>query len=156
MRVLENITYDELQINDYATFTKTLSDENLVLFAAATGNLPVASLNIEAATKVVYDQEHGFASWAGTLISAAFDKVIPGPGSIFLEQDLSAKIKVERGDTLTVKLTVDKKLDNHRVLFHAEVKNQNGDIVVDGTAKVIAPVDKISCEAPPITNAIVK
>ena len=146
MRVLENITYEELQINDYATFTKTLSDENLVLFAATRGNLPVASLNVEAAKKVVFDEKIGYGMWASSLISTAFDKVIPGPGSIYLEQSLKFNMKVNLGDTLTVKLTVDEKIEDHRVIFSCEVKNQDGDTVIEGSSKVIAPTEKLSID----------
>ena len=146
MRVLENITYDELQISDYATFGKTLSDENLVLFAASQVDLPLNSLTVEAAEKNVYDQTIGYGMWASSLISTAFNKVIPGPGSIYLDQNLSFKQKVERGDTLTVKLTVLQKLENHRVLFQCDVQNQDGEIVVSGESTVIAPIDKVSVD----------
>ena len=146
MRVLENITYDELRISDYATFTKTLSDENLVLFAAADGELPLSKMTVDAAREKSYDERIGYGMWASSLISTAFDKVIPGPGSIYLDQNLSFKSKVELGDTLTVKLTVLQKLENHRVLFQCEVTNQEGKIVVAGESTVIAPIDKISLD----------
>lgn len=156
MRVLENITYDELQIEDYATFTKNLSDENLLLFAANTGDLDVSSLCIDSAIKVAYDDQIGFGNWAASLISTAFEKVIPGPGSIYVDQDLSFHHKVERGDTLTVKLTVHEKQEHHRVIFQVEVKNQEGECVIDGTSTVIAPVEKISIEPPKITKVDLK
>lgn len=146
MRVLENITYDELRVNDYATFTNTLSDENLILFAAKNENSSLRALTVEAASKSAYDDTIGYGMWASYLISKAFDKVIPGPGSIYLDQNLSFKSKVELGDTLTVKLTVLQKLENHRVLFQCNVSNQEGDVVVCGESTVIAPIDKISVE----------
>jgi 3-hydroxybutyryl-CoA dehydratase len=146
MRVLENITYDELRINDYATFSKTLSDENLVLFAASNGDLPLSALTVEAAEKKTYDSAIGYGMWASSLISTAFDKVIPGPGSIYLDQNLSFKQKVELGDTLTVKLTVIRKLENHRVLFQCDVQNQDGEVIVSGESTVIAPIDKVSLD----------
>ena len=146
MRVLENITYDELRIDDYATFTKTLSDDNLLLFAATNSDIPLSSLTIECAKEKVYDDTIGFGMWASSLISTAFDKVIPGPGSIYLDQNLSFKRKVEHGDTLTVKLTVLQKLENHRVLFQCDVSNQEGEVIVSGESTVIAPIDKISID----------
>jgi acyl dehydratase len=146
MRVLENITYDELRVSDYATFTKTLSDENLILFAAKSGDVPISALSVDAARKAVYDNVIGYGMWASQLISQAFDKVIPGPGSIYLDQNLSFKSKVELDDTLTVKLTVLQKLENHRVLFQCDVSNQEGEVIVCGESTVIAPIDKISIE----------
>lgn len=146
MRVLENITYDELRISDYATFTETLSGENLILFAAMNDQAPLSELTVEAAKKNAYDETIGYGMWASYLISKAFERVIPGPGSIYLDQNLDFKKKVELGDTLTVKLTVVNKLDNHRVLFQCDVSNQDGEVIVDGESTVIAPIDKISIE----------
>jgi acyl dehydratase len=156
MRVLENITYDELRVSDYATFTKTLSDENLVLFAATNGDMPLSALSVDAAKKNVYDDTVGYGMWASSLISTAFDKVIPGPGSIYLDQNLSFKRKVELGDTLTVKLTVLQKLENHRVLFQCDVSNQDGEVVVNGESTVIAPIDKISVDQQSLPRVHIK
>lgn len=146
MRVLENIVYDELQENDYATFTKTLSEESLILFAAASEQITLTSLDIESIQKAVYREDIGYGMWASSLISNAFSKVMPGPGSIYLEQDLKFSLPVKLGDTLTVKLTVKEKLLNHRVIFICEVQNQEGDDVVSGEAKIIAPTEKIALE----------
>ena len=88
MRVLENIVYDELQENDYATFTKTLSEDSLVLFAATSEQVTLKGFDLESAQKAVYREDIGYGLWASSLISSAFSKVMPGPGSIYLEQDL--------------------------------------------------------------------
>ena len=146
MRVLENIIYDELQENDYATFTKTLNDETLLLFAAASEQITLTSLNAEAVKQAVYRDDIGYGLWASSLISNAFSKVMPGPGSIYLEQDLKFNKPVQLGDTLTVRLTVHEKLPNNRVIFQCDVQNQEGDNIVSGMAKVIAPSEKISLE----------
>jgi acyl dehydratase len=146
MRVLENITYDELQENDYATFTKTLSEESLVLFAAASEHITLTSLDSDTIKNAVYRDDIGYGMWASSLITNAFSKVMPGPGSIYLEQNLKFSLPVQLGDTLTVKLTVKEKLEHHRVVFICEVQNQQGDDVVSGEALVIAPSEKISLE----------
>jgi len=146
MRVLENITYNELQIGDYATFTKTLSDDALVLFAASSGEISATALNLDAAKKAIHKKDIGFGMWASSLISTAFSKVIPGPGSIYLEQQLIFNQAVQLDDTLTVKLTVQEKLEHSHVIFQCEVVNQNGDLVVQGESRVIAPTEKISLD----------
>jgi 3-hydroxybutyryl-CoA dehydratase len=146
MRVLENIIYDELQDNDYATFTKTLSEESLILFAASSEHITLSGLDPEAIRNSVYREDIGYGMWASSLISNAFSKVMPGPGSIYLEQDLSFSLPVKLGDTLTVKLTVKEKLAHNRVIFLCDVQNQEAQTVVTGEAIVIAPSEKISLE----------
>lgn len=148
MRALENITYDELHTGDYATFTKTLTEEELVLFAAASGDVNPVNLDPEYASSTTFKERIGHGMWSGSLISAALSTVIPGPGTIHLEQQLKFNMPVKLGDTLTVKLTVQEKQERHRVLFSCEVTNQDEDMVVSGEAKVIAPTEKVSLEEP--------
>lgn len=156
MRVLENITYDELQDNDYATFTKTLSEESLILFAAASEHITLTSLDSDTIKNAVYRDDIGYGMWASSLISNAFSKVMPGPGSIYLEQNLKFNLPVQLGDALTVKLTVKEKLANNRVVFHCEVQNQEGELVVAGEAIVIAPSEKISLDQETLPKVSIK
>lgn len=146
MRVLENIIYDELQVGDYATFTKTLTEEQLVLFAAASSDTNPQSLELENVKKELLNPDFGYGMWSESIITAAIDNVIPGPGTIYLEQQLKFEQKVDIGNTLTVKLTIKEKLERHRVIIHCEVTNQDAELVVSGEAKVIAPTEKISIE----------
>jgi acyl dehydratase len=143
MRVLENVTYDELHIGDYATFTKTLTEEQLILFAAASIDTNPQSLMLEAVKKDLLKADIGYGMWSESIITAAISNVIPGPGTIYLEQQLKFERKVDIGNTLTVKLTIKEKLERHRVIINCEVTNQDSELVVSGEAKVIAPTDKV-------------
>lgn len=146
MRVLENIIYDDLHVGDYATFTKTLTEEQLVLFAAASSDINPQSLTFETVKKDLFKTDIGYGMWSESVISAAIANVIPGPGTIYLEQQLKFAQAVELGNTLTVKLTIKEKLERHRVIIACEVTNQDAELVVSGEAKVIAPTDKVSVE----------
>jgi acyl dehydratase len=86
--------------------------------------------------------------WSGSLISAALATVMPGPGTVYLEQSLAFKRPVKLDDTLTVTLSVLRKERRNRVVFQCEVLNQNGEKVVTGEAKVVAPSEKISLRKP--------
>lgn len=148
MRALENITYDELQVGDYATFTKTLTDEELILFAAASGDINPCSIDPKTLNDTIFNKHIGHGMWAGSIISAALSTVIPGPGVICLEQNLKFNLPVKLGDTLITKLTVVEKLERNRVIFDCEVVNQDLESVVSGQSKVIAPTEKVSMERP--------
>jgi len=155
MRALENITYEELHAGDYATFSKTLTEEELVLFAAASGDVNPVSMDTEFASKSTFKERIGHGMWSGSLISAALSTVIPGPGTIHLEQHMKFNLPVKLGDTLTVRLTVKEKQDRNRVIFECEVNNQDADLVVSGEAKVIAPTEKISLETPVLPRIVI-
>ncbi len=148
---LENITYDELNEGDSATFTRTLTEDELVLFAAVSGDVNPVHLDSEFAAESMFRERIAHGMWSGSLISAALATVMPGPpGTIYLEQSLSFKRPVKLDDTLTVTLSVLRKEPKNRVSFGCDVRNQNGDQVVTGEAKVIAPpTEKISLQKPP-------
>jgi len=146
MSELRNITFDELQVNDYATFTRPLTEEAMIIYAASKESKKSLDIDINTLTKSLYQENIGYGLWASDLISKAFLTVIPGPGSIHLEQDLKFQTSVELQDTLTIKLSVAEKLEHNRVLFTCEVFNQEGELVVSGKAKVIAPSEKIALD----------
>jgi len=146
--ILENITYDELQENDSATYVRTLTEDELVLFAAVSGDVNPVHLDSEFAAESVFRERIAHGMWSGSLISAALATVMPGPGTIYLEQSLSFKRPVKLDDTLTVNLKVISKERKNRVVFLCDVRNQNDEQVVVGDAKVIAPTQKMSFTRP--------
>ncbi|MCG8612588.1 MAG: MaoC family dehydratase N-terminal domain-containing protein [Pseudomonadales bacterium] len=151
---MENITYEELQIGDSATFSKTLTENELVLFAAVSGDVNPVHLDSDFAKGTMFKERIAHGMWSGALVSAALATVLPGPGTIYLGQELSFKRPVKIDDTLPVKLTVAKKEEKNRVIIDCLVSNQKDETVVTGTATVMAPTEKLSIDKPtlpPIT-----
>jgi acyl dehydratase len=80
---------------------------------------------------------HGMFS--GALISAAVACTLPGPGTIYLGQQMSFQKPVKIGDTLTVRLEILEKLPKFKVRIATNVYNQNDELVVQGEAEILAP-----------------
>jgi acyl dehydratase len=156
MRAIENITYEELHAGDYATFTETLSEDELILFAAQSGNINPAELTTDAVQKSTYSDKIGYGMWAANILNTAVTSVIPGPGTIHLEQELNFSGKVELGDTLSARLTIFEKLERNRVAINCEVRNQNDDVVVHGVATVVAPTQKISVNETSLPRVLIE
>lgn len=146
--IMENMTYDELQEGDSATYERTLTEDDLVLFAAASGDVNPVHLDPEYAAQSVYKERIAHGMWSGSLVSAALATVMPGPGSIYREQSLSFRRPVRLGDTLTVNLRVIRKARQNLVFFSCDVRNQNGEQIAVGEAKAIAPTTKLSLKKP--------
>ena len=146
--ILENTTYDELQEGDSATYSRTLTEDELVLFAAVSGDVNPVHLDPEYAATTVYQERIAHGMWSGSLISAALATVMPGPGTIHLDQSLSFRKPVHLEDTLTVTLTIVSKEARNRVVVKCEIINQNNQQVLIGEAKVIAPRKKMSLPKP--------
>jgi phosphate butyryltransferase len=78
------------------------------------------------------------------LISSVLGTKLPGPGTIYLAQDLRFLLPVGIGDTITATLTVTEKHDERRdVTLDCRCTNQNGQLVISGTARVRAPTEKV-------------
>lgn len=148
MEVLENITYDELQVGDSAACSRTLTEEELILFAAVSGDVNPIHLDAGFAAGTIFGERIAHGMWSGALISAALATVIPGPGTIYLEQSMKFKAPVKLQDVLSVRLTVAEKRPKNRVVFDCTVTNQSGDTVVEGQSVVIAPTEKLTLDRP--------
>ncbi|OPX56006.1 Acyl dehydratase [Oceanospirillum multiglobuliferum] len=148
MTTLVNRTYDEIQEGDSATLARTLTEKELVLFAAVSGDVNPVHLDAEFAKTTMFGEQIAHGMWSGSLISAALATVLPGPGTIYLGQELSFRRPVKLADTLTVTLTVKEKLSKNRVILDTLVTNQDGEKVVVGTATVMAPTEKAELTAP--------
>lgn len=148
MTVLVNKTYDEIQVGDTATLERALTEKELVLFAAVSGDVNPVHLDADFAKTTMFGEQIAHGMWSGSLISAALATVLPGPGTIYLGQELSFRRPVKLADTLTVTLTVKEKLSKNRVVIDTLVTNQNEEKVVVGTATVMAPTEKSELQAP--------
>jgi phosphate acetyltransferase/phosphate butyryltransferase len=85
---------------------------------------------------------HGM--WGATLISTLLGTKLPGPGTVYCDQTLSFHQQVTVGDTITVSITVSgKETESHKIIFDCQGVNQHGDVVISGTATVIAPTTKV-------------
>lgn len=142
--MLENLTYDELFVGQNAKLIRTLTLEDIQAFAAVSGDTNPAHLDPEYANDTIFHGVIAHGMWGGALISALLGTKFPGPGTIYLQQDLHFSKPVRIGDTLSVLVTVISKEDaKKRVELDCLVENQKGEKVLYGTARIIAPSQKI-------------
>jgi 3-hydroxybutyryl-CoA dehydratase len=147
--ILENFTFDELSIGQTASYSKTIGERDLILFAAVSGDVNPVHLDPEFAANTMFKERIAHGMWTGAIVSAALALTLPGPGAIYLSQNLSFRAPVKIGDTVTVKLTVtEKREDKKYVTLACDVVNQTGKTVATGTAQVIAPAQKMRIPAP--------
>ncbi|MER3447481.1 MAG: enoyl-CoA hydratase [Candidatus Dadabacteria bacterium] len=144
MEYIENKTFDEIKVGDSASLVRTLTMNDIDLFALMSGDINPARVRAQWFHRII---AHGM--WDGSLISVSLISVLigtklPGPGTIYLSHTLGFKKPVIPGDTLTVTVTVTVKDEKtHLVKLDCQCVNQNGDIVISGSAEVIAPTEKI-------------
>lgn len=141
---LENITYDELRVGQSARLLRTLTLADIQAFAAVSGDTNPAHLDPEYANDTLFHGVIAHGMWGGALISALLGTQFPGPGTIYLDQQLHFAKPVRIGDTLSVTATVVAKDDaKKRVELDCQVTNQKGERVLHGVARVMAPTTRI-------------
>jgi phosphotransacetylase/acyl dehydratase len=145
MAVIENRTFDEISVGDIATLERTLTEQDIMLFAVMSGDINPAHVDPEYATSSRFREVIGHGMWTGALISTVLGTDFPGPGTIYLSQSLRFRRPVKVGDTISIKVTAkEKDASKGKVLLDTECTNQDGEVVVSGAAEVIAPKDKVS------------
>jgi len=141
---IENQTFDEIAIGATASLTRKLTRRDIELFAVMSGDVNPAHVDPEYAKSDMFHKIIAHGMWGGALISTVLGTELPGPGTIYLDQTFRFLGPVALGDTVTVTVTAREKDEkHHRVRFDCKCINQNGKVVIDGSALVIAPTEKI-------------
>jgi acyl dehydratase len=148
---IENRTYDEISIGDSASLARTITEADIQLFAALSGDINPAHLDHEYAQGSMFGGVIAHGIFSGALVSTVLGVQLPGPGTIYLGQTLRFARPVKPGDRLTVTVTAREKFDDKkRVVFDCVCINQDGKAVVKGEAEVLAPTEKVRRPAMPV------
>ncbi|EFR30497.1 MaoC family dehydratase [Eremococcus coleocola] len=135
------MTEEKYYVGQSDSFTKTVTEADVVLFAGVTGDLNPAHVNDVYAKNSMFKGRIAHGMFSAGLISAVFGTKLPGPGTIYLSQTLQFRKPVYFNDTITATVTIKEIDEKGRILFDTTVTNQNGDTVVTGEAKMLPPKD---------------
>ena len=131
---------DQLKTGDSDEFSKTVSESDVYLFAGITGDLNPAHVDEVYAGKTFFKSRIAHGMLSGGFISTVVGTMLPGPGSIYREQQLRFVAPVRIGDTITARVeVVEIHADKNKVLLRTTCTNQEGTLVVDGKATVNPP-----------------
>jgi phosphotransacetylase/acyl dehydratase len=144
MPTIENRTFDEIKIGDSAGLSRTLTKEDIELFAVMSGDVNPVHVDEMFAHDDMFHKIIAHGMWSGALISTVLGTELPGAGALYRSQTLNFWHPVVLGDTVVVTVTVrEKNAANRCVILDCRVTNQNGQVVIEGTAEIIAPSEKI-------------
>ena len=133
-------TIHELSVGDTAQFTKTVSEADVYLFAGVTGDFNPAHIDEEYAKKTYFGTRIAHGLLSAGFISTVLGNRLPGPGSVYLRQELTFLGAVKIGDTITARVEVTE-IDTAkgRVKLLTTCDNQEGKRVLTGEAVVSPP-----------------
>ena len=137
---VEGKSIDEIKIGDSAEWARTVTEDDISLFAKATGDFNPVHLDQSYAEKTLFKGRiaHGLLSLG--YISTVLGNILPGHGTIYLSQEVKFLGPVRIGDTITARVEVTElHPEKNRAKFKTVCFNQEGKIVVDGAAWVMPP-----------------
>ena len=140
---ITNLTIDEINVGDSASYSRLVTEREVELFAAVSGDHNPVHLDPEYAATTQFGECIAHGMLTGAFVSAALAMELPGPGTIYLGQNLQFRAPVLLGDTVTVYLEVIEKHDTKPWLkLSTTVKNQDDKEIARGEASVMAPAKK--------------
>ncbi len=144
LRILRNRTFDEIAIGDTASIERTLSQQDIQLFAVLSGDVNPTHIDPDFAASTRYSGVIAHGMWGGALISAVLGTRLPGPGTVYLGQTLRFLAPVKPGDRIAIQVTVTAlDADSRSVTLACTCTNQDGRRVIEGEARVIAPDERV-------------
>lgn len=136
MNELNGHDIEDLKIGMTATFAKTITEADIVLFAGASGDNNAVHINEEFACGTQFKGRIAHGMLTASVISAAIANKLPGPGTIYLGQSLQFKAPVRAGQTVHAKVTVRELRPEKKLVFLDTVCTVKGATVITGEAVV--------------------
>lgn len=133
-------TIHEMSVGDTAEFAKTVSEGDIYQYAGISGDFNPVHVNEAYAEKTFFKTRIAHGMLSAGFISNVLGNQIPGPGSVYIRQELNFLAPVRIGDTITARVTVIGLDDaKNRVTLKTECVNQSGKTVIDGQAVLSPP-----------------
>lgn len=133
-------TINEIAIGETASFSKTITETDVYLFAGIIGDLNPLHVNEEYARQSRFGRRLAHGALTSSLVSSVLGTMLPGLGTILVETRQRFKRPVYFGDTITATVEAIEKLEEKNiVVFKCTWTNQEGVVVTEGEAKVMPP-----------------
>ncbi|EEG10483.1 MaoC family dehydratase [Pseudogulbenkiania ferrooxidans] len=136
---MPTIYFEDIEIGQSAEYAKTITEADILMFAAVSGDNNPVHLNQEYAEQTPFGTRIAHGMLTAGLISTVVGTRLPGEGTIYLSQSTRFKAPVKIGDTVTARATATE-LDpaKKRVKFLTQCL-VGGKVVLEGESLVIAP-----------------
>jgi 3-hydroxybutyryl-CoA dehydratase len=140
MMDVEGKSMEEMVVGQKESFTKTITETDVVLFGGISGDLNPAHFNEEYAKQSIFKARVAHGCLCSSLFSTVLGMHLPGPGTIYLSQESKFLKPVYIGDTVTAVVEVVEMIhEKNRIVCDTTAYNQKGEKVIVGKAVVMPP-----------------
>ena len=135
---MKGLTIEQLNVGDKDSFEKTISESDVYLYAGITGDLNPVHINQREAETTMFKGRVAHGMLIAGLVSAVLGTKLPGPGNVYLSQELKFTAPVRFGDTIKAEVEVIEKKENRNIVkLSTTCTNQDGVVVLRGSATVM-------------------
>ncbi len=136
---LHGFYFEDLAVGMSDSFAKTVTEADVVAYAGTSGDTNPVHLNQEFAEKTMFKGRIAHGMLSAGFISTAIGTKLPGPGSIYISQNLRFKAPVKAGDTVTARVTITKLIADRGFIELETVCTVAGKTVIAGEATIMVP-----------------
>lgn len=137
MREKHGYYLEDLSVGMTAVFAKTVTDADIVMFAGISGDTNPVHLDASFANQTMFGDRIAHGMLSASFVSTVFGTKLPGPGCIYMSQNLRFRAAVKAGDTVTARVTVREINEPKcRVTFDT-VCSVEDKVVIDGDAMLM-------------------
>jgi 3-hydroxybutyryl-CoA dehydratase len=139
---LESLTgyyLEDLSVGMTAVYAKTITDADVVMYAGVSGDTNPVHINEEYASSTMFKSRIAHGMLTASFISTVLGTKLPGPGCIYMSQNLKFKAPVRIGDTVHARVTVIDIIPEKRRVTVKTVCAVGDTVVIDGEALLMVP-----------------
>ena len=141
MRMLDRtgFTYSDLSVGMSEEYIKTITDNDIVSFAEVSGDTNPMHLDDDFASETLFRSRIAHGMLTASLISTILGTLLPGPGCIYLGQNLKFLRPVRIGDTVLARVVIETLIPQKNRAALRTTCTVNDKLVLDGDALVMVP-----------------
>lgn len=136
---IKTIYFEDLFLGQNASFGKTVTETDIIMFAGISGDTNPLHMNEEYAKTTLFKGRIAHGLLSAGFISAVLGTHLPGPGAVYLKQSFAFKAPVRIGDTVVAKVTVKELFPEKKRALFETICTVNGETVIDGDALILIP-----------------
>jgi 3-hydroxybutyryl-CoA dehydratase len=130
---------EDMKVGQSAKYGRTITEADIVLFAGVSGDTNPVHLDETFAAQTMFKTRIAHGMLSAGFISTVLGTKLPGPGCIYMSQNLKFKAPVKIGDTVHAVCTITEIIPEKKRVVLSTVCTVGDTVVIEGEAMVMAP-----------------
>ena len=137
--MLHGLYFEDLEEGMRDAYAKTITDADVITFVGISGDTNPVHLNHEFASETLFEGQVAHGMLTASFISTVIGTKLPGPGCIYVSQNLRFMAPVKIGDTVTATCTISRLIPEKHMIEMETICSVGGKTVLDGQATILVP-----------------